>query len=256
MSMLRAPVRLGIVVVFALASSPASASVIWPRRRPWLPWLSWGRSSRSSSSCRGRSRRPARPARLQLLANCRAPPSSNCCSTTSGPSSSRTRASCSDSTYHWQPLVNGYSDLIPPDFEQVALLMTQFPDPASFAMLREPRRPLRRRPPERLRRRAPRACSRASRRTRNTCDASPTNRGRPARLWRGQVQCQDRRLYLRSYNLRLAEPTGACQLVLSKIVGKCELVPALSVCVRVPSALSRRAFAGRDTRRRRTSRTA
>ena len=39
------------------------------------------------------------------------------------------------STYHWQPLLNGYSDLIPPDYDAVADLMTRFPDDASFAML-------------------------------------------------------------------------------------------------------------------------
>jgi hypothetical protein len=40
------------------------------------------------------------------------------------------------STYHWQPLVNGYSDLIPPDFNDIALPINAFPDAASFAIAR------------------------------------------------------------------------------------------------------------------------
>lgn len=40
-----------------------------------------------------------------------------------------------NSTYHWQPLVNGYSDLIPPDFETIAVPINAFPDPASFELL-------------------------------------------------------------------------------------------------------------------------
>jgi hypothetical protein len=39
------------------------------------------------------------------------------------------------STYHWQPMVNGYSDVIPPDFDAIALPINAFPDPASFAIM-------------------------------------------------------------------------------------------------------------------------
>jgi hypothetical protein len=42
-----------------------------------------------------------------------------------------------NSTYHWRPLVNGYSDLIPPDFEALAVPINDFPDPASFELLRK-----------------------------------------------------------------------------------------------------------------------
>jgi hypothetical protein len=42
-----------------------------------------------------------------------------------------------NSTYHWHPLVNGYSDLIPPDFEALAVPINDFPDPASFELLRK-----------------------------------------------------------------------------------------------------------------------
>jgi hypothetical protein len=42
-----------------------------------------------------------------------------------------------NSTYHWQPLVNGYSDVIPPDFEEMAVPINAFPDPASFALMKK-----------------------------------------------------------------------------------------------------------------------
>jgi hypothetical protein len=40
------------------------------------------------------------------------------------------------SAYHWQKLVNGYSDLIPPDFYDIALPINGFPDEASFAIMK------------------------------------------------------------------------------------------------------------------------
>ena len=40
------------------------------------------------------------------------------------------------STYHWQPMVNGYSDFIPADFEQLALPINGFPNAESLAIMR------------------------------------------------------------------------------------------------------------------------
>ena len=40
------------------------------------------------------------------------------------------------STVHWQPLVNGYSDHIPADFRQVATTLAGFPSPESFRAMR------------------------------------------------------------------------------------------------------------------------
>jgi hypothetical protein len=40
------------------------------------------------------------------------------------------------STVHWQPLVNGYSDFIPPDFAEMALTLSSFPNPGGFNILR------------------------------------------------------------------------------------------------------------------------
>jgi len=41
-----------------------------------------------------------------------------------------------NSTYHWQPLVNGYSDVIPADFVDLAGPINAFPDPDSFALMK------------------------------------------------------------------------------------------------------------------------
>ena len=40
------------------------------------------------------------------------------------------------STAHWQPLVNGYSDYIPPDFVEIAVPLASFPNPEGFEILR------------------------------------------------------------------------------------------------------------------------
>ena len=37
---------------------------------------------------------------------------------------------------NWQPLLNGYSDFIPPDFRELALPVNGFPDARSFEILR------------------------------------------------------------------------------------------------------------------------
>jgi hypothetical protein len=41
------------------------------------------------------------------------------------------------SMWHWRPLVNGYSDFIPPDFYEIAVPINYFPDPASFRILQD-----------------------------------------------------------------------------------------------------------------------
>jgi hypothetical protein len=43
------------------------------------------------------------------------------------------------STWHWQPLVNGYSDFIPPDFIEGAPLLSSFPSPEGFDWLQQRR---------------------------------------------------------------------------------------------------------------------
>jgi hypothetical protein len=40
------------------------------------------------------------------------------------------------STYHWRPIVNGYTDYIPPDFREMVIPVSSFPNPESFAILK------------------------------------------------------------------------------------------------------------------------
>jgi hypothetical protein len=44
-----------------------------------------------------------------------------------------------NSTYHWQPLLNGYSDHIPMDFREMAIPLSSFPSTESFRLLRQRR---------------------------------------------------------------------------------------------------------------------
>ena len=41
------------------------------------------------------------------------------------------------STAHWKPLINGYSDHIPPDFRAMVVPLSSFPNPESFAILKQ-----------------------------------------------------------------------------------------------------------------------
>ena len=81
-----------------------------------------------------------------------------------------------NSTAHWQPLVNGYSDHIPADFRALATMLATFPSRESFDALRD--RHVRyltftadgKGMAERRRRKSSGACSRFCR----TCGSSPT----------------------------------------------------------------------------------
>ncbi len=42
-----------------------------------------------------------------------------------------------NSTYHWRPLVNGYSDFIPPEFRDMVIPVSSFPNPESFNILKQ-----------------------------------------------------------------------------------------------------------------------
>ncbi|MEO7274342.1 MAG: hypothetical protein ABIX28_01820 [Vicinamibacterales bacterium] len=44
-----------------------------------------------------------------------------------------------NSTRHWQPLINGYSDYIPPDFRTLAVTLASFPSDDSFEALKQRR---------------------------------------------------------------------------------------------------------------------
>jgi hypothetical protein len=40
------------------------------------------------------------------------------------------------STFHWHPLVNGYSDHFPPGYRRAAVTIARFPQPEAYAVLR------------------------------------------------------------------------------------------------------------------------
>jgi hypothetical protein len=44
-----------------------------------------------------------------------------------------------NSTRHWQPLLNGYSDYIPPDFRELAVVLSSFPSRESFEAMKQRR---------------------------------------------------------------------------------------------------------------------
>jgi hypothetical protein len=144
MSLLRAPARFGIVVTFALAVVAGFGVVRLSRGRRWLPALlvvlvaselgvrteAWGWPSWPL-----RVVPPLSPAYEQLahlprgvLVEFQFPYVSS--------NFHNHGAAMFWSTYHWQPMVNGYSDLVPPDFVAIARPINGFPDPASFAIMR------------------------------------------------------------------------------------------------------------------------
>src|SRR5262249_10181271 len=51
----------------------------------------------------------------------------------------RRAESMSSSTYHWHPVINGYSDYIPGDFREMAVPLSSFPSIESFRLLRQRR---------------------------------------------------------------------------------------------------------------------
>jgi hypothetical protein len=143
MSMVRAPARLGIVVAFALAVLAGYGAAYMAARRRWIVAAlvvmlaaelgakpaGWGWPSLRSV--------PPVPIAYQRLSQmARAPLVVFPFPYVSTDFHNHSWAMFW-STYHWLPIVNGYSDVIPPGFRSIALPINGFPDPASFAIMRE-----------------------------------------------------------------------------------------------------------------------
>lgn len=144
MSMLRAPARLGILAAFGLAVIAGFAVARMERRWRWMPGLlvvllvvelgvrspEWGWPS---WPLRERAPLTAADRRLQTLPR-------GVLLEFPFPYVSANYHNHAHamfwSTYHWMPIVNGYSDLIPPDFNAIALPVNGFPDPEAFAIAR------------------------------------------------------------------------------------------------------------------------
>jgi hypothetical protein len=145
MDLLRAPARLGIVVTFALAVLAGYGVARLERARRWIPILlivfvaaevsvktdQWGWPSWPL-----RITPPVSPVYTRLAGLPRAPLVEFPFPYVSTNFHNHAPAMYW-STYHWQPLVNGYSDVIPPDFVTIALPINGFPDDPSFAIMRE-----------------------------------------------------------------------------------------------------------------------
>lgn len=144
MSLIRAPARIGIVVSCALAVFAGFAVARLSAKRAWLPWAlifvlvgelgvktaEWGWPSwplRKMDPISPAYRRLAELPRGVLVEFPFPYESSNL---------HQHAYPMFYSAYHWQPLVNGYSDLIPPDFYKIMLPINAFPDPESFAIMK------------------------------------------------------------------------------------------------------------------------
>jgi hypothetical protein len=144
MGLIRAPGRFGILVACALAVIAGFGAARLSRVRAWVPWVlvvaiaaelgvktqAWGWPSWPLTVA------PAVSRAYRKLPNL--PPGVLVEFLFPYQSSSyhfHSRAMYW-STYHWLPLVNGYSDIIPADFDQMALPINAFPDPESFAIMK------------------------------------------------------------------------------------------------------------------------
>jgi hypothetical protein len=145
MGLLRAPARFGIVATFGLAVVAGFGAARLERARPWLAavlvlvtaaelgvrterwgWPSWPLQTTAQLS----------PAYARLATLSRAPLVEFPFPYVATDFHNHAHAMYW-STYHWQPLVNGYSDVIPPDFVEIALPINGFPDEASFAIMQD-----------------------------------------------------------------------------------------------------------------------
>jgi hypothetical protein len=141
-SLLRAPARFGIAVTLALSVFTAAGVAVLLRRVPAARWPVVTAVLAALAIAELSTTIPYLPARdvpraYKVLAS--AEPGA----VAEFPFYHRTEDRFRQTLYmlgstaHWQPLVNGYSDFIPPDFVAGAPLLEGFPNPEGFAWLRE-----------------------------------------------------------------------------------------------------------------------
>ncbi|HUF47077.1 MAG TPA: hypothetical protein VMM93_04615 [Vicinamibacterales bacterium] len=138
MDMLRAPVRLGIVVTFALAVIAGFGARHLLAGRPLLAVAVIGLMTMELLAVPWPLRpEPPVPGAYRTLAGlARGPLVEFPFPYRRADFHEHTRAMVG-SIHHWQPLVNGYSDVTPPGFEALALELSAFPDPVSFEVMRK-----------------------------------------------------------------------------------------------------------------------
>ena len=144
MALLRAPVRYGILVSFALAVLAGFGADRITRRRAAftgalvlataLELVVWGGPGTVPGW--NLSPMPPLPRAYQMLASLPRGPVVDFPFAYRRTDYQQHARAMFWSVFHWQPLVNGYSDVIPEDFREIALPINGFPDAASFEILR------------------------------------------------------------------------------------------------------------------------
>ena len=138
-SLMRAPARFGVIVVFALSTLTAFA-VAWlangRRHGNWMAGLltvaALGELAIIPIDWR---QAPPVPAAYRLLATLPRGPVVELPFFYQRHDFPRHTIYMLFSTYHWQPLVNGYSDYIPADFREMVIVVSSFPARDSFKRL-------------------------------------------------------------------------------------------------------------------------
>ncbi|MGH9383135.1 MAG: DUF6044 family protein [Vicinamibacterales bacterium] len=138
-SMLRAPARTGVVVALCLVvlASVAMARLLKGQRRATLLGVVLfvlASADLFRAPVRMQDRDPLPPAQ-HMLARLPAGPVAEFPFWYERLDYHRHAYYMLNSTVHWQPMVNGYSDVIPQDFRDNARPLSSFPDPASFDIL-------------------------------------------------------------------------------------------------------------------------
>jgi hypothetical protein len=140
MSFLRAPARFGVLVVLALSvmAGFAMARLELGRRRAWLVGALVLLVGAEVSAAPWPLRRvPEVPPAYRMLAELPRGPVVEFHFPYRPTDLFNHTRSMFWSMWHWQPLINGYSDYIPPDFREIVVPINGFPDAASFRILED-----------------------------------------------------------------------------------------------------------------------
>jgi hypothetical protein len=142
MSFLRAPARLGIVVVFALAVLAGfGLTALLPAKRKGIVVAALTLATAAEISAAPWPLRPVPPVpeAYRMLAELPRGPVVQFHFPYQPTDLHQHARYMFWSMWHWQPLVNGYSDYIPRDFREIMVPINGFPDATSFRILRERR---------------------------------------------------------------------------------------------------------------------
>ncbi|MGE4084769.1 MAG: hypothetical protein AB7H93_17345 [Vicinamibacterales bacterium] len=141
-SLLRAPARMGLITTLALVVLGSAAFGPWLRARPrpaaWTAaLLVLAALELNTAPLTALRDAPPVPQAYRMLARLPRGPVAEFPYFSLRHDYPRHAEYMLGSTYHWQPLVNGYSDFIPPRFRDTAVAMSYFPTRASFRILSE-----------------------------------------------------------------------------------------------------------------------